>query len=98
MLSIGIVHMRVKRSRDSQSLAAIDKDQRTMPTSNAADITRQAIRVLGHHLDGVGTIDLENPHSSRRPDAMAVQEKHDLANDLLLGPAFGDALGANLAK
>ena len=32
-LSIGIVDRRVRRPRDSQSFAAIDKDQRTMPIS-----------------------------------------------------------------
>ena len=66
--------------------------------ADAADIARQAIRVLGHDLDGVGAIGLENPHRPRRADAMAVQEDHDLADDLLLSPAFGDALGANRAN
>ena len=66
--------------------------------ADAADIARQAIRVLGHDLDGVGAIGLENPHCPRRADAMAVQEDHDLADDLLFGPGIGDALGANLAN
>jgi hypothetical protein len=34
----------------------------------------------------------------RGADAVAVQEDHDLADDLLFGPGIGDALGANLAN
>jgi len=33
-------------------------------------------------------------HRSRRADAVAVQEEHDLADDFLLGPAGNDPLGA----
>ena len=54
--------------------------------SDAADIARQAIRVLGHDLDGVGTIGLEDPHRPRRTDTVAVQEHHDFPHRLLLGP------------
>ena len=61
--------------------------------ADPADIARQAIRVLGHDLDGVGTIGLENPHGPRRTNTMAVQEDHDLPHDLLLGPGADDALG-----
>src|ERR1019366_2467828 len=35
------------------------------------------------------------PHRPRRADAVAVQENHDLADDLLFGPGVCDALGAH---
>ena len=65
--------------------------------ANAADIARQPVGVLGHDLDGIGAIGLVDPHRPRRADAVAVQEDHDLADDLLLGPGVGDALGAHRA-
>ena len=65
--------------------------------ADAADVAREPVRVLGHHLDGVGAIGLVNPHGTGRADAVAVQEDHDLAHDLLLGPGGGDALRADRA-
>ena len=62
--------------------------------ADAADIARQAIGVLRHHLHGVGAVGLVDTHRPRRADAMLVQEHHDLAHDLLLGPGVRDALGA----
>jgi hypothetical protein len=32
---------------------------------------------------------------TRRADAVAVQENHDLPHDLLFGPGFGDSAGAH---
>ena len=58
--------------------------------ADAADIACQAIRVLGHDLDGVGTIGLEDPYRPRRADAVAVQEDHDFPHRLLLGPGGDD--------
>ena len=55
------------------------------------------IGVFGHDLDGVRAVGLEDTNRPGRTDAMAVQEDHDLANDLLLGPGIGDALGADRA-
>ena len=65
--------------------------------ADAADVARQPIGVLGHDLDGVGAVGLEDPHRPGGADAVAVQEDHDLPDDLLLGPGVGDALGANRA-
>ena len=65
--------------------------------ADAADVARQPIRVLGHDLDGIGAVGLEDAHRPCGADAMAVQEDHDLAHDLLLGPGAGDALGAHRA-
>jgi hypothetical protein len=51
--------------------------------------------VLGHDLDGVGTIGLEDPRCPRRPDPVAVREDHDFTHRLLLGPGGQDAGSAN---
>src|SRR5258708_21940315 len=62
--------------------------------ADAADIARQPIRVLRHHLDSIGAIGLEDAHRPRRADAMAVKEDHDFAYDLLLfGPGDSDTAG-----
>ena len=53
------------------------------------------IGVLGHDLHGIRAVGLEDTNRSGRTDPMAVQEDHDLADDLLLGPGIGDALGAH---
>jgi hypothetical protein len=44
--------------------------------ADSANIARQAVGVLRHHLDGVGTVGLENPYRPRGADAVAVQEHH----------------------
>ena len=62
--------------------------------ADAADVTRQAVWVLADDRDGLGTIGLVDPHRPAGADAMGVQEQHDLAYDLLLGPAGGDAFCA----
>ena len=66
--------------------------------SDAPDVSREPIGILGHDLDGVGAVSLVDPHGASGADRMAVQEDHDLANDLLLGPCVGDALGAHPAN
>jgi hypothetical protein len=65
--------------------------------ADAADVPRQAIGVLRHHLHGVIPIRLEDPHRPGGTDAMAVQEHHDFPHHLLIGPGLGDAAGAHLA-
>src|SRR6516165_10719565 len=62
---------------------------------NAADIARKPVWVRRHHLDGVRAIGLEDPHRSRRADAVAVQKDHDFPHRLLLGPGGEYAGGAN---
>jgi hypothetical protein len=66
--------------------------------ANASNVARQAVRVFRHDLHGVGTVNLINAHRPRRANAVAVQEDHDLAHDLLFGPGIGDALGAYRAN
>src|SRR5205085_3930540 len=65
--------------------------------ADAADVAREAIGVLGHHLDGIGAVSLEYAHRACGAYAMAMQEDHDLPHDLLLGPCAGDPLRAHRA-
>ena len=65
--------------------------------ADAADVARQPVGVLRHDLHGVGAIGLVDAHRPRRAHAMLMQEHHDLAHDLLLGPGVGDALGPHRA-
>ena len=60
--------------------------------ADAADVPGEPVGVLRHHLHGVDAVGPEYPHRPRRADAVAVQEHHDLADNLLLGPGVGDAL------
>src|SRR5947207_14932633 len=68
------------------------------------DIASQAVRVLGDQLNGIGSVGLIDPYGSRGSDAVAMDEPHALADDLLLGAARCDlactprADGANLAN
>jgi hypothetical protein len=50
---------------------------------------------LGHDLDSISTIGLENSHRPRRADAVAVQEHHDFPHRLLLGPGSENTGSAN---
>jgi hypothetical protein len=58
-------------------------------------MSRQPVRVLGHDLDGVGTICLEDPHRSRGAYTVAVQKDHDFPHGLLFGPGRENAGRAN---
>ena len=60
--------------------------------ADAADVAGQPIGILRHHLHRVGAVGLEDAHRARGPDPVAVQEHHDLAHRLLLGPGGGDPL------
>src|SRR4029077_19218735 len=62
--------------------------------ADAADVAGQTIRVLRDEPNGIGAVSFVNAHRARRADTVAVQEQHDLADDLLLGPARDDSLGA----
>ena len=65
--------------------------------ADAADVAGEPIGILGHHLDGVVAIGLEDPDRARRPDAMGMQKHHDVAHGLLFGPAGGDPRRAQFA-
>ena len=72
--------------------AELHRDGVRRHEADAADVAREAIRVLRHHLHGIGAVGPEYPHRPRRADAVAVQEHHDLADHLLLGPGISDPL------
>src|SRR5438132_12262994 len=56
--------------------------------------SRQRVRILAHLLDCLLAIGLEDSHRPAGADAMAVQEKHDLADLLCLLPRMRDSLPA----
>ena len=55
--------------------------------ADAADVAGQPVGVLRDQLNRVGAVGLVDAHRARGADAVAVQEQHDLADHLLLGPA-----------
>jgi hypothetical protein len=61
--------------------------------ADAADVTSQTIRIGAHDLDRVDAVGLEDPHRAGGAHAVAVQEHHDFADDLLVGPGRGDPGG-----
>ena len=72
--------------------AELARDLIRCTEADAADVAGQAIGVLRDELDGIAAVGFVDAHGARGADAVAVQEQHDLANDLLLGPASDDAL------
>src|SRR5262249_38666729 len=48
---------------------------------------------LRHKLGGIGAVGLVDAHRPRRAHTVAMQEDHDLADHLLLGPGGDDATG-----
>src|SRR5258705_10530503 len=60
--------------------------------ANATNVARPAGRGFRPYLHGGGPLGLLNAHPPRRADALAVQEDHDLPEDLLFGPTIADAL------
>src|SRR5437763_8495809 len=58
------------------------------------NVASQAVRVLGDQLNGIGSVGLVDPYGSRGSDSVAMEEQHDLADDLLFGPAGNDLPGA----
>ena len=97
--AVTIVHRFGQRIRD----AGANPDHRRLldaePAGNcvsgleadAADVAGEPIGVLGHDLNGIGAVGLVDPNGARRADAVAMQEDHDLAHDLLLRPGSDDA-------
>ena len=76
--------------------AELHRDRVGSHETDAADVAREAVGVFRHHLHGIGAVGPEYPHRPRRADAVAMQEHHDLAHDLLLGPGVGDPLRPHL--
>ena len=61
--------------------------------TDAANIPGKAIGVFGHDLHGVRAVGLEDTNRPRGADPVAVQEDHDLSDDLLLRPGVRNTLG-----
>ena len=59
------------------------------------NVPGQPIGILGHYLYGIGAIGLVDSDRPRSTDPVLVQEDHDLADDLLLGPGVRHAPGAH---
>ena len=65
--------------------------------TDASNIPGKSIGVLRHDLHGVRAVGLEDANRPRGSDPVAVQEDHDLPDDLLLGPGVRDPFGSNHA-
>ncbi len=65
--------------------------------ADAAYVAREPVRIFADHRHGLGAVGLVDPHRPRRADAVGMQEQHDLAHHLLLGPAGGDMSGPHRA-
>ena len=65
--------------------------------TDASNVPGEPIGVLGHDLDGVRAVGLEDANRPGSSDPVAVQEDHDLSDDLLLGPGVRDPFGPNRA-
>src|SRR5208282_3180070 len=63
--------------------------------TDASDVPGKPMGVLGHDLHGVRAVGLEDTNRPGGSDPVAVQEDHDLPDDLLLGPGVRDPLGPN---
>lgn len=64
------------------------------PEPHAADVARQPVRVLADDGDSLRPVGPVDAHRPRGAHAVGVQEHHDRAHGLLLGPGRRDALGA----
>src|SRR5262249_54223868 len=62
--------------------------------ANAMDIEGQAIGILPHVCNGLIAVGLVNPDSTRGPNAVRMQEDHDLSDHFLLSPCCNDPLSA----
>ena len=65
--------------------------------ANPSDVPGKPIGVLGHNLHRVRAVGLEDANRPGGADPVAVQEDHDLPDDLLLGPGVRDSFGPNCA-
>src|SRR5215471_11078057 len=74
------------------STSSFGRDLVGRAEADATDVAGQAGRVFRNQPDGIGAIGLVDTHRGRRADAIAVQEQHDLADHLRLGPPGDDPL------
>src|SRR5215472_11719074 len=72
--------------------AELRRDLISSPETDSADVASQAVWVFRNEPNSIGAVGLVDAHCARRADAIAVQEQHDLPDDLLLSPAGDDPL------
>jgi len=77
--------------------ADLARDDVGRQEADAADVAGEPVGVFLDDGDGVRTVGLEDAHGARGRHAVAVQEHHDLGDDLLVGPAGGDLAGELVA-
>jgi hypothetical protein len=65
---------------------------------NPSDVPGKPIGVLGHDLQGVRAVGLEDANRPGGSNPIAVKKDHNLPDDLLLGPGVSDPLGSNRAN
>src|SRR6266851_5863386 len=58
------------------------------------DVAGEAVRIRAHHGYRIGPVGLVDTHRPRSTHAVALQERHDVANNSLVGPACRDTLRA----
>jgi len=75
----------------------LHRDRVSALEANPSDVPGKPIGVLGHDLHGVRAIGLEDANRPGGADSVAVQEDHDLPDDLLLGPGVRDPPGSDRA-
>ena len=93
----GVRHAGLRTQGRVQRNADLLGDRVGRQEADAANVPREPVRVVLHHGDGFVAIGLEDPHRARGGHAVGVQEHHDLADDLLVGPAGRDLPGPLVA-
>src|SRR5438132_3442037 len=73
--------------------AELHRDGIGSPEPDATDVAGQAIGILRHDLHGIAAVGLVDAHRPRRAHT-TVQEHHDFADRLLLGPGGRNATGS----
>ena len=78
--------------------AELHRDRVGALETDASDVPGKPIGVLGHDLNGVRAVGLEDAHRPGGSDPVAVKEDHYLPDNLLLGPGVRDPFGSNRAN
>ena len=66
--------------------------------ANAMDILGERVRIATNTLDRIGSVGLVNPHCATGAHPVRMQEQHDFADDLLVGPCIGDLYPSSRAN
>jgi hypothetical protein len=101
--AVPLIRRRLERERDTSPDALrgslfhpeLGRDGIRRPEADATHVLGQSVRVLGHDLNGLIAVGLEDAYCSRRADPVRVKENHDLPHRLLLSPARHNARGTH---